>query len=70
MFTQTVTLPPPFYQIRLLGLIEPVEEKPGEITFFHRLYLVNSLAEGGKTLVWQVRGGTLCTADLSTVKED
>lgn len=69
MFTQTINLPAPFYQLRLFGLLEPVEEKPGEITFVHRLYLVNELAEGGKTLVRQVRGRTLPTADLSPVTE-
>lgn len=65
MFHQSFKLPAPFYQLTLFSLVEPVDEAPGEITFMNRLYMADPMAEGGRRLLRQSRGGTHRIADLT-----
>lgn len=51
MLHREISLPDPFYRIELFSLIEPVAETETEVTFRHRLYMVNQHAEGGKVLL-------------------
>lgn len=58
-WTQTLSVPAPFYKIVLFSITEPVAESEGEITFAHRLYMVSPYAEGGRVLLRQMPAYTL-----------
>lgn len=51
MLHREILLPAPFHRLELFALIEQGPETDNEIQFWHRLYMVDRFADGGKVLL-------------------
>ncbi|WP_225028314.1 hypothetical protein [Xinfangfangia pollutisoli] len=58
-WTQTFSVPAPFYKIVLFSIIEPAAESESEISFANCLYMVSPHAESGRVLLRRTPAYTL-----------